>query len=223
MDITASDSDYSAYWSEKRGKSLGALSSWQKARADFMLSCLANEEGVSIVDIGCGDGSILNYIKKKTSVSKAIGIDVSSAALEKARSFGIETMQADINNPCFLDAVPVADYISLFEILEHIPDSEAMLKAAYGRVSRGIFFSFPNTGFFTHRFRLLLGRFPAQWRIRPNEHLRFWTLADLKWWLRAQGYFGWHIHCYKGMSVMNKIWPSLFAAAFIVYLPKNIS
>ena len=161
------------------GKKPGALSSWQKARADFIISCLASDKDISIVDIGCGDGSILNYIKNRSLVSRAVGIDVSAAALEKARSFGIETVKADINNPSFLGAMPSADYVSLLETLEHIPGSEAMLKAAYGRAGRGVFFSFPNTGFFTHRFRLLFGRFPAQWRIRPNEHLRFWTLADL--------------------------------------------
>ena len=34
-----------------------------------------------------------------------------------------------------------------------------------------------------HRLRYMLGRFPLQWIVNPNEHIRFWTLKDLIWWL----------------------------------------
>ena len=211
--------DYDKYWLDKRGDNIGALSDWQKMRADFILEVIGKSQ-YSFVDMGCGDGSVLNYLKENNAVSRAVGIDVSSLALDRAKKFGIEPVQADINAREFLEKIPQADYLILFEILEHIEHSEDMLKAAYAKTEKGVFFSFPNTGFLSYRLRLLFGRFPVQWRLYPGEHLRFWTRKDLKWWLDALGYKDYKIFGYKGVPIMNKIWPALFAAGFVVYIKK---
>ena len=58
--------DYDAYWADKRGKNIGALSEWQIDRAEIIARALSGEKsGFSVLDIGGGDGNILNYIKTK--------------------------------------------------------------------------------------------------------------------------------------------------------------
>jgi hypothetical protein len=108
----------------------------------------------------------------------------------------------------------------LFEIIEHVPDAEGLLAAVRNKATKGVFFSIPNTGFFTHRFRLLFGKFPAQWSERPNEHVRFWTLRDVTWWLNAQDITQFEVHTYEGVPYLKHVLPSLFAAGILVYIPR---
>lgn len=213
--------DYDRYWEVKRGDDVGVLSDWQKIRADIVLSILSKDKPITIGDIGCGEGSILKYLTNQLFVTRAIGYDSSDFVLDKARQIGIETVQFDINKDEELVKIEPADYHLILEVLEHIPHSEKLLNIAYDRANRGVFFSFPNSGFFVYRLRLLFGKFPKQWINFPNEHLRFWTDRDLKWWLKALGYENYKIFYYKGVPILNKIRPSLFAAGFVVYLRKE--
>ncbi|TAL48873.1 class I SAM-dependent methyltransferase [Patescibacteria group bacterium] len=214
------DTDYDKYWQDKRVRDVDTLSDWQKIRADFILRTIPQSERAVFVDIGCGYESVLRYLSDHTVVLRGIGIDVSSFALEHAKKFGFETVKADVTDPGFVDHIPACDYAVLFEVLEHIPHSEKLLLAVHRKARKGVFFSFPNTGFFVHRLRLLFGRFPLQWKLFPGEHLRFWTKKDLLWWLKSLGFKNYKLLCYKGMPPLNKIWPSLFAAGFVVYLKK---
>lgn len=211
--------NYDKYWYLKRGKMVGVLSGWQKDRADIILKVIDLKTPISIGDIGCGDGSILKYLKDKLNIIRAIGYDSSDFALKKARKIGIETTKFDINKDRF-ERIEETDYILLLEILEHIPNSETLLRAAYDKSQKGVFFSIPNSGFFIHRLRLLLGRFPKQWTRFPNEHLRFWTLKDLKWWLKSLRYDNFSVFYYRGIPILNQIWPGLFSAGFLVFMDK---
>lgn len=213
--------DYDRYWEEKRGSAVGVLSDWQKARADIILKTLRRESSVTVGDIGCGEGSILKYLMDRAPISRATGYDGSSFVLEKAKQIGMNAVLLDLNRTEELSKIEKADYQLLLEVIEHFPHSEKILAAAYKKANKGVFFSFPNSGFFTYRLRLLFGKFPKQWIRFPNEHLRFWTARDLKWWLDAQGYKNYKIFFYKGVPVLNKIWPSLFAAGFVVNLTKQ--
>lgn len=213
--------DYDDYWEEKRGDSLGSLSDWQKERADIILSNIEKEYPVTVTDIGCGDGSILLYIKGKSNIKRVIGVDSSGFALNKAKMLGVETYQVNLNDLESIDEVSPSDYFLILEVLEHLSNPENLLDIIYKKTGKGIFFSFPNSGFILHRARLLFGRFPLQWRVHPSEHLRFWTYKDLKWWLNALGYKNYKIFFYKGVPILNKIFPAVFAMGFIIFLKKN--
>ena len=115
------------------------------------------------------------------------------------------------------------NYISLFEVLEHMKNPEDFLLKLLNHKNIKVFISLPNTGFFTHRIRLLFGRFPLQWIAHPSEHLRFWTITDLKWWLGFLNIYNQSkIIPYKGVPFLNKIWPNLFAEGSFVIVNKDI-
>lgn len=212
--------DYDAYWRDKRGSSLGALSGWQRMRADIILQHIKNDVDCSVSDIGCGDGSILYYLSKYVNIKKKIGYDKSRFALNKAIENGIDGVLFDLNNQQDWQKLANTDYFLALEVLEHISEAEKVLALLYEKAKKGVFLSFPNSGYITFRLRLLFGKFPMQWRVFPNEHLRFWTDADLKWWLQALGYKDYKIYYYKGVPLLNKILPSIFAATFVVLVKK---
>ena len=176
----------------------------------------------TIADIGCGDGVLLGHILKSFPNARGIGYDSSSVAHELARKAGIhETKYLDLRTDTALVAVEPADYILLLETLEHIPEAEKVLLASLDKARKGVFISFPNTGFFTYRLRLLFGKFPAQWIRMPNEHIRFWTLGDLKWWLQALGIRKFRISPYQGIPVLKHVLPGSCAAGLFARIDKK--
>lgn len=215
--------DYDAYWREKRGSlELGKaknLSDNEKMRADYVVSKIGKDT-VSIGDIASGPGVIYAYLKERLNLKEYIGYESSDYALEVGKSLGMSGVKFDINDWNEFGKVKPADYYLLLEILEHIPNSERVLDLLYKKSGKGVFFSFPNSGNFLYRLRLLFGKMPMQWIKFPNEHLRFWTATDLKWWLRALGHTNYEIYYYRGIPGLQRLWPALFAGSFVVYLKK---
>jgi len=212
--------DYDQYWKDKRKSGLGSLNSFQLARADWVKGRLL--PGSSLLDVGSGDGGVLMHITKSVKLGRTIAADVSEYALTHLKSQGFDTVTFNINDPQAITQIPAVDYITLLEVLEHLPDPETLLAQLEKKASKSIFFSFPNTGYFAYRLRLLFGRFPVQWRLQPGEHLRFWTYRDLKWWLDQLGYAQRAtIYTYEGLPFLNRLCPSWFAMGFVVELKIN--
>ncbi len=212
--------DYDRYWMDKREGGLGKITDFQKARADWIRSRVALKD--SLMDIGCGDGGILQYLKSKLNPSSVYAVDLSEYALGHLKSLGFDTVKYDLNDQQAAKELPPADNILILEVLEHLPNPEGLLEILTEKCRKAVYFSIPNTGFIAHRLRLLFGRFPLQWRLQPGEHLRFWTYSDLVWWVDQLGYTSRAtIHCYAGFPVLNKIWPAMFSMGLIVEIKKK--
>lgn len=212
------DEDYDTYW-RSRDIQKPELNSFQKKRAEFLKRLIDKND--SILDIGCGDGRILAYLREKGHSGDMLGVDSSDYILEKAKSRGVAVAKKDIRDIKQLSDLETFDVIILFETLEHMTNAEELLAWAYSHSRKAVIFSVPNTGFIVHRLRLLVGRFPLQWRVHPSEHLRFWTVRDMKWWLKAQNYKKFRIRSYEGVSILNRLWPALFGQGIFVELYVN--
>ncbi len=219
--VAGAQFDYDAYWKVKRQGNMGSLGSWQKRRMNLTHAILRERGGESINDVGAGAGEMLKALKEMLPLKRAVAYDNSEYALEVAKSFGLETRRLDLNKPEEFKNIESVDYTVMFEVLEHIAGPEELLRCVVEKSRLGVLFSFPNTGFFIHRFRLFFfGRFPLQWKKHPGEHLRFWTLTDLRWWLQAQGYRNYRFHYYIGIPILKDVWPNLFCAGLFVEMRK---
>jgi methionine biosynthesis protein MetW len=205
--------DYDQYWRDKRKGDMGALTDFQRRRAEIVASMV--EDGASVVDIGCGNGAILEYLREHRRI-KGIAVDRSPLALEHVGQNGFQTVAADISDPACWEMLPEADYVLALEVIEHLPNAEQVVAMLAGKARKALILSIPNTGYFVHRLRLLCGRFPAQWRLHPGEHLRFWTLADARWWVRAMELPSSTLVPYEGIPFLNRLLPSWFAAGLIM-------
>lgn len=209
--------DYGRYWKRRRGGNDSVFSSWQKQRADIVISLV--KPGSTVLDIGCGDGSILKYLKEKANIS-GIGIDVDQSVLDRANQLGIKTIKIDVNKISELQSLPTVDYILGFEIIEHMPNPEKIIHYLSEKTRNGFIFSTPNTGYYTHRLRLFFGKFPLQWVVHPGEHIRFWTVTDLKFWVKSLNFSLNKIVLYEGLPFLNKILPKLFSMGMVFYISK---
>ncbi|MDO8492466.1 MAG: methyltransferase domain-containing protein [bacterium] len=227
QDHIIAEADYDAYWTkrgeDKQKAKAPLLNSAQKKRAEIIAEIIKEdgERKVSILDVGCGDGELLHYLSSMVKADKIIGVDGSPRALELAKKLGILGIEMNVNNKESIEKLPPSDFVLLLEVLEHLPNTEEVLRASFKIAARGVFFSFPNSGYFLFRLRLLFGRFPMQWRVHPGEHLRFWTVGDTRWWLKALQYENYDLRCYRGIPLLGKPFPSLFAEGILVYLPKK--
>jgi len=70
----------------------------------------------SIVEIGCGEGSLLNRFAATWPNSAITGIDMSAASLEHAKAKGLRVQQGSYN-----DVVGLHDLIYSFAVIEHVP------------------------------------------------------------------------------------------------------
>lgn len=216
--LVLKDINYDDYWRNKRGGNLGYSSSWQQQRGDWIVERI--EEGSTVLDIGCGDGGVLLYMKKKKDFI-AVGADISDIVLNFLDSKGIEVVKFDINDFNSIELLPEVDHIMMLEVLEHMPNPEKFLNKISKKATKSIFFSFPNSGYISYRLRLFFGAFPVQWSLHPGEHVRFWTYRDLKWWLKELNIINKSTICvYKGIPVLNQLSKGLFGAGFIVEVKK---
>jgi len=207
--------DYDGYWGRKRGSNMGYLSAFQLDRAQAIGGAVP--EGVSVLDVGCGDGAILQYLIEHKVVD-AHGVDISERAVAHCRAQGLDVRLVDVTQSEALNALAEYDYIILSEIIEHIPAPEGLLDSLRSHVRQAFIVSVPNTGYIWHRLRLLLGHFPLQWLAHPGEHLRFWTHVDFLWWADWLGYRVRAAIPYQGTPFLKCLWPNLFASGIVYVL-----
>lgn len=210
--------NYDSYWEDRRPGTAAVLSVWQKERADTALRYIKPRSVVA--DFGCGDGAVLKYFQDQAGVT-GIGLDISAPVLAAASALGIKTVPLDTGDKTFFSRLGDVDYITAFEVLEHLPNPETFLFYAYRKARRGIIFSVPNSGYYLHRLRLLFGKLPLQWVTHPGEHLRFWTARDMVFWLKSLPFRPFQLTLYQGIRALNKIFPRLFSKGMIIYIPKN--
>lgn len=206
--------DYQWYWEE-----LGSTK--EEVASQFKLRLITKmiDEGTMVLDVGCGDGTLLYHLKKEKSIEEK-GIDVSEKAVTLARQKGIDAEKADVTREDFVIKESY-DYIIISEVLEHLPNPEGLILKVKGRFKKYLVVTIPNTGFIGERLRLLLGRFPKQWVLHPAEHLRFWTVKDFIYWceqlgFRVESYYGLFDEYYDIKLPLWRWYPRLFSR-YILY------
>jgi ubiquinone/menaquinone biosynthesis C-methylase UbiE len=99
----------------------------RKNSADNIIAYLKRKKVRSIVELGCGNGWLLNYINKTMHVN-CLGIDINETELEQATRTGSEGCHfayADIFDSCF-DKLE-ADIIVLASCLQYFEDAQRLL------------------------------------------------------------------------------------------------
>ena len=176
------------------------------------------ESNSSVLDVGCGDGAFLNFLKGQKRGINLIGVDISEQALSVSKERGFEVIQADVSNPLpFKDKF--FDYLVCSEVLEHIANSEDLLKEMRRISRKGVLVSIPNIALWKHRCRLFFfGSFPIQWLLEPREHIRFFSIKDF---IKTARFLGFTVRIVKvstGTRILKYLWPNLFADQVCFYL-----
>lgn len=182
-------------------------------------------DGATVLDIGCGDGAFLKYLKSVKPNCKLMGADLSEAGIRYLQEAGIEGHVIRPGTSLPQQISRTFDYVVMMEVIEHVHDAEGFVRDALGFSPTRVFITIPNVGFLLHRLRLaLFGRFPVTTIVcHMKEHIRFWTVKDFVQWA---GLLGLRVIRYDGQLTRPDIWvrwmvllmPALFAAQMIYEL-----
>lgn len=145
-------------------------------RPDLQLISDMVENGSRVLDIGCEDGALLEYLVREKQVTGR-GIELSQAGVNACVARGLSVIQGDADTDLGNYPDDAFDYAVLSQTLQAVHAPHLVLKQL-ARIGRKTIVSFPNFGYWKVRRRLLLrGRMPvtkvlpAQWYETPNIHL----------------------------------------------------
>jgi methionine biosynthesis protein MetW len=153
-----------------------------KVRADF--SAIANwvQPNTSLLDLGCGDGDFLEFIRAQKNV-QTYGVEISDLSVLACVEKGLDVIQQDLESGLALFENQSFDMVVLSQTLQTIHETESILNEIV-RVGKECIISFPNFAHWSHRIDILLGRMPVSkslpfdWYNTPN--VRVLTIADFE-------------------------------------------
>ncbi len=159
------------------------------ARADFVAIAKWVKPGAHVLDLGCGDGSLLRYLSQARGVS-GYGIEIDDARVLASVKNGVNVLQGDLESGLSGFDSNSFDYVILSQTLQAVRHTERIIKDML-RVGREGIVTFPNFGFWRHRLQNMAGRMPVskelpyEWYETPNIHL--FTIRDFEVFCRGHG------------------------------------
>ncbi|MGB9149627.1 MAG: methionine biosynthesis protein MetW [Burkholderiales bacterium] len=143
----------------------------------------------NILDLGCGDGTLLKLLEEKCQAS-GYGVEIDDANVLACLRNNVNVIQMNLETGLAGFEAQSFDYVILSLTLQAVRHTELMLREIV-RVGKQGIVTFPNFGYWNHRWQIARGRMPVsddlpyQWFDTPNIHLC--TLADFEDLCKACG------------------------------------
>ena len=152
------------------------------ARPDFAAIAAWIPQGASVLDLGCGDGSLLRYLEE-TRKTRGYGVEISDANIVACIENGVNVIQSNLESGLSGFESNAFDYVLLSQTLQATRHTEPLVQEML-RVGREGIVSFPNFGHWKARLNVIRGHMPVsdelpyEWYNTPNVHLC--TLHDFE-------------------------------------------
>jgi methionine biosynthesis protein MetW len=144
-------------------------------RQDLVQIAAWIEPGSRILDLGCGDGTLLAHLRGSHDCV-GYGVEIADGSVLECVRKQVNVIQADLESGLRMFADGMFDTVVLSQTLQAMRNVEAVLREMI-RVGRRGIVSFPNFGNWRHAVSLLAGHMPVtpeipyQWYDTPNIHL----------------------------------------------------
>ena len=145
--------------------------------------------GSRVLDLGCGDGTLLAHLIKERGCS-GYGVELDDAKVLACVQRGVNVIQRNLEEGLSIFEDNSFDVVLQLDTLQHLRNTEAMLRET-ARVGRIGIVSFPNFAHWPNRLSVLRGRVPVtkrlpyQWFNTPN--IRVGTFTDFEVLARSSG------------------------------------
>ena len=135
-----------------------------------------------VLDVGCGDGSLMNLLKKEKNI-EVRGLELSQENVQQCIHKGLPVIQGNAETELHQFPDQSFDYVILSQTLQAFYEPEKVLKDLL-RIGKSVIVSIPNFGYWKVRTSLLFfGKMPITktlpntWFNTPNLHMC--TIKDL--------------------------------------------
>lgn len=153
-----------------------AIAANKRIRVDLQLVADLVTPGTRVLDVGCGDGTLLSYLASFKQVD-ARGLEISMARVRAAVSQGLPVIQGNLETDLRDYPDGAFDYAILSQTLQATLNPRGVLEDLL-RIGKRAIVSLPNFGHWRVRLSLLVGgrmpmtaNLPDQWYNTPNIHL----------------------------------------------------
>lgn len=149
-------------------------------RQDFAIIANLVKFGTKVLDLGCGDGELLQYLRNSLEV-KGYGVEKDDAKWLACMQNGSNVIQMDLEDGLSGFEDQSFDTVILSQTLQAMHHTEEIVQEML-RVGREVIVTFPNFGYWRNRLQILTGNMPVsktlpyQWFDTPNVHLC--TISD---------------------------------------------
>lgn len=145
-------------------------------RADYEVIAGLVREGARVLDVGCGDGALLEKLQREKRV-RGRGMELSQAGVNACVAKGLSVVQGDADRDLHFFPDRAFDYVILSKTIQAVHHPANVL-AELARIGDRVIVSLPNFGHWKTRLALLFtGRMPvnaalpASWHETGNIHL----------------------------------------------------
>jgi methionine biosynthesis protein MetW len=139
------------------------------------------EPNSHVLDLGCGDGSLLHYLNETKNV-KSIGLEIDEDNIERCIANGVNVIEQNIDEGLANFESNSFDTVLLAQTLQALSNPHLLIEEMLRIGKKGIV-TFPNFGnwksrvYLASRGRMPVSKFmPHQWYDTPNIH--FCTVYD---------------------------------------------
>ena len=152
-------------------------------RSDYAIIGEIVEPNTKVLDLGCGEGELLEWLAKYKRVD-ARGVELSGVKVQRAIARGVSVFQCDIDEGLADYPDQAFDYVILSQTLQETRHPREVIREML-RVGRRAIVAFPNFGHWRVRLSMLFSGgaprttlFPYAWYESPNIH--FLTVHDFE-------------------------------------------
>ena len=150
-------------------------------KKDFGIIANLIPSNASVIDVGCNDGSLLEYLKKHKNIDGR-GMEIDQKKVQLCLAKGISVIEGDADKDLYDYPDKIFDYSILTYTLQATKSPKTVMQQLV-RISRKAIISFPNFGHWKIGASLLLNRkmpvsekLSYSWHETPNLH--FCTIND---------------------------------------------
>ncbi|MBI3223131.1 MAG: methionine biosynthesis protein MetW [Nitrosomonadales bacterium] len=192
-------------------------------RPDFAAIAEWIPKGATVLDLGCGDGSLLRYLKETRGV-RGYGVEISDLDIVSCIANGVNVIQNDLDSGLADFEDNSFDFVMLSQTLQATRHTAELIQEML-RVGRQGIVSFPNFGYWKNRLNVLMGNMPVsselpyQWYDTPNVHLC--TLDDFESFCTAHNVAVLERRVMTGERVVNLL-PNLLGSTAVYRFQRGI-
>lgn len=146
---------------------------WGKTLSQLNTSQNLNNKKINLIDVGCGSGFFLKYLRDNSNNIEAIGIDSTPSSIKTCKDKGLNALCCTLDEFKLYSSKQI-DIITFWHLLEHVADPMHLVQTAQKlvKLNGSIYFSVPLSPTYYETIEL----HPLN---LPPHHLTRWSIPSL--------------------------------------------
>ena len=169
---------------------------------EFQVIAELIENNKKVLDVGCGDGILMDFLKKNKNTNIR-GLEISKSKVQECIAKGLTVIEGNAEKDLKQFPDKSFDYVVLSQTLQAFLDPELVINELL-RVGKKAIVTIPNFGYWRIRLHLLLKgtmpitkRLPDEWYNTPNVHMC--SIKDFFHFVKSKD-----IKIFKSLAVSNQ-------------------